>query len=44
MAYVLLAIVYLVSPFVNKEITNTIENSYITKNLYNNNIVLKVIM
>ena len=42
--YVVLAIVYLVSPLMKEGTTDSIENSYITKSLYNNNIVLNIII
>lgn len=42
--YVVLAVVYLVSPLMKKEKTDLIENSYITKTLYNNNILLNIIV
>lgn len=42
--YVVLALVYLVSPLMKEGTTDTIEKSYLTKTLYNNNIVLNIIV
>lgn len=42
--YVLLAVIYLISPLVNTDITNTIESSFVTKHLYKNNIILNILM
>lgn len=41
--YVLLAAIYLVSPLMNKNVTNTINDSIITKQIYNNNVLLNII-
>lgn len=43
MVYVILGIIYLIAPIMNKNVSNAINNSFITKNLYNNNIILKII-
>ena len=42
--YVILAVVYLISPLMKKGATDAIENSYLTKTLYNNNILLNIII
>lgn len=44
MVYVILGIIYLVAPIINKNVSNAIDKSFITKNLYNNNIILKIIV
>ena len=41
--YVILAIVYLVSPLIKQDITKEINNTLITKQIYNNNIILNFI-
>lgn len=41
--YVILGVIYLVAPIINKNVSNAIDKSFITKNLYNNNIILKII-
>lgn len=43
MVYVILGVIYLVAPIINKNVSNAIDKSFITKNLYNNNIILKII-
>ena len=43
MVYVILGVIYLVAPIMNKNVSSAINNSFITKNLYNNNIILKII-
>lgn len=40
----ILAVVYLVSPLMKEGATDLIKESYITENLYNNNIVLNIIV
>lgn len=42
--YTILAIVYLITPLLNKEFINNIDKTIITKELYNNNIVLNIII
>lgn len=42
--YVVLAIIYLVSPMIKESQTKAINDSIITKALYNNNIILNVIV
>lgn len=42
--YVILGVIYLVAPIINKNVSNAIDKSFITKNLYNNNIILKIIV
>ena len=42
--YVVLAVMYLVSPLMKEGAVDLIENSYLTKTLYNNNIVLNIII
>lgn len=42
--YTILAVVYLVAPLLNKSVSENIDKSYITKTLYNNNIILKIIL
>lgn len=44
MVYVILGVIYLVAPIINKNVSNAIDKSFITKNLYNNNIILKIIV
>lgn len=41
--YVILAVVYLISPMMKQEQLKRIDNSIITKTLYNNNIILNII-
>ncbi len=41
--YVILAIIYLVSPLMKNDVSNTINDSFITKQIYNNNILLNII-
>lgn len=41
--YVVLGVIYLVAPIMNNNVSNAIDKSFITKNLYNNNIILKII-
>ena len=41
--YVILAIIYLVSPLMKNDVSNTINDSLITKQIYNNNILLNII-
>lgn len=43
MVYTILAIVYLVSPLIKADITKEIDNSLVTKYIYNNNILLNII-
>lgn len=43
MVYVILGVIYLIAPIMNKNVSNAIDKSFITKNLYNNNIILKII-
>lgn len=43
MVYVILGVIYLIAPIMNKNVSSAINNSFITKNLYNNNIILKII-
>lgn len=43
MVYVILGVIYLIAPIMNKNVTGAIDKSLITKNLYNNNIILKII-
>lgn len=44
MVYVILGVIYLVEPIINKNVSNAIDKSFITKKLYNNNIILKIIV
>lgn len=44
MVYVILGVIYLAAPIINKNVSNAIDKSLITKNLYNNNIILKIIV
>lgn len=44
MVYVILGVIYLVAPIINKNVSNAIDKSFITKKLYNNNIILKIIV
>lgn len=41
--YVILAIVYLISPMMKQDQLKAIDNSIITKTLYNNNLILNII-
>ena len=41
--YTILAVVYLVVPLINDTVTKGINNSIITKELYNNNLILNII-
>lgn len=43
MVYIILAIVYLVSPLVKQDISKQIDNTLVTKHVYNNNILLNII-
>lgn len=43
LVYTILAVVYLIAPLLNKNVTENIDNSIITKTLYNNNIILNII-
>lgn len=43
LVYTVLAVVYLAAPLLNKTVTQNIDKSIITKALYNNNIILKII-
>lgn len=43
MIYVILAILYLVSPLVKKDISKEIDNTLVTKYIYNNNLLLNII-
>lgn len=43
MVYVILAIVYLVSPLLKQDISKKIENTLVTKHVYNNNMLLNII-
>lgn len=42
--YVILAIIYLISPLLKENATNKINQSVLTKNMYNNNIITKIIL
>ena len=41
--HILLAIIYLVSPIMKNNITDEINNTFITKKIYNNNVLLKIV-
>lgn len=41
--YVIFAVIYLVSPLINQDVSGIINHSFITKQIYNNNILLNVI-
>lgn len=43
MVYTILAIVYLVSPLIKTDVTKEIDNTLVTKYIYNNNILLNII-
>lgn len=43
MVYTILAIVYLVSPLIKTDVTKEIDNTLVTKYMYNNNILLNII-
>ena len=43
MVYVILAIVYLVSPMINQEYLKTIDDSILTNMIYKNNVILNII-
>lgn len=43
LVYTILAVVYLIAPLLNKNVAENIDNSIITKTLYNNNIILNII-
>lgn len=43
MVYVILAVVYLVSPLIKQDIPKEIDNTIVTKHVYNNNILLNII-
>ena len=40
--YVILAVVYLISPLLKENTSNKIEKSMLTKNMYNNNLITKI--
>lgn len=42
--YVILAIIYLISPLLKENATNKINQAVLTKNMYNNNIITKIIL
>lgn len=42
--YVLLGIIYIVSPLIDEKITNNINNTKLTKILYNNNLITNIIL
>lgn len=42
--YVILAVVYLISPLLKEDTSNKIEKSMLTKNMYNNNLITKIIL
>lgn len=42
--YVILAVVYLISPLLKENTSNKIEKSILTKNMYNNNLITKIIL
>lgn len=42
--YVILAVVYLISPLLKENTSNKIEKSMLTKNMYNNNLITKIIL
>ena len=44
LVYTLLAVIYLITPLLNNNISENINKSIITKFLYNNNIILEMIM
>jgi len=44
LVYTVLAVVYLAAPLLNKTVTQNIDKSIITKALYNNNIILNIIV
>jgi len=44
LVYTILAVIYLVSPLLSKTVSDNIEKSIITKTLYNNNIILNIIV
>lgn len=44
LVYTILAVVYLIAPLLNKTISENIDKSIITKTLYNNNIILNIIV
>jgi len=44
LVYTILAVVYLATPLLSKKVTEDIDKSFITKSLYNNNIILNVIV
>lgn len=43
LVYTILAVVYLAAPLLNKTVSENIDNSIITKTLYNNNLILNII-
>jgi len=43
LVYTILAVVYLLAPLLNKTVSENIDQSIITKTLYNNNIILNII-
>ena len=43
MVYTILAIVYLVSPLIKTDVTKEIDNTLVTKYMYNNNVLLNII-
>lgn len=44
MVYTILAIVYLVSPLIKTDVTKEIDNTLVTKYMYNNNVLLNIIV
>lgn len=42
--YVILAVVYLISPLLKENTSNKIQESMLTKNMYNNNLITKIIL
>ncbi len=42
--YTILAVVYLISPLLNNNVRENIDNSFITKALYNNNLILNILI
>ena len=44
LVYTILAVVYLISPLLSKTVPENIDKSIITKTLYNNNIILNIIV
>lgn len=42
--HVILAVVYLISPLLKEDTSNKIEKSMLTKNMYNNNLITKIIL